>query len=50
MGANLAQYPLVNGVRHSFTSIELKLAGQIFVGFSSIKYSRKRETFEPAVI
>ncbi len=34
--------PLVNGVRHGFTSIELKLAGQVFVGFKSINYSRKR--------
>lgn len=36
------QYPLINGVRHSFSSIELKLNGQIFVGFKSINYSRKR--------
>jgi len=36
-------YPYVNGVRHSFTSIELKLAGQTFVGFKSIDYSRKRD-------
>lgn len=35
-------YPLINGVRHSFASIELKLAGQLFVGFKSINYSRKR--------
>lgn len=35
-------YPYVNGVRHSFTSIELKLNGQIFVGFKSINYSRSR--------
>lgn len=35
-------YPLVNGCRHDFTSIELKLAGQIFTGFKSINYSRKR--------
>jgi hypothetical protein len=34
--------PLVNGVRHSFASIELKLAGQIFVAFKSINYSRTR--------
>ncbi len=36
------QYPLINGVRHSFASIELKLNGQIFIGFKSINYSRKR--------
>ena len=35
-------YALVNGVRHDVTSIELKLAGQVFIGFKSIKYSRKR--------
>jgi len=35
-------YPLVQGVRHGFSSIELKIAGQIFVGFKSINYSRKR--------
>jgi hypothetical protein len=36
------QYPLVNGVRHSFTSIELKINGDIYVGFKSINYSRNR--------
>ena len=36
------QYPLINGVRHSFSSIELKIAGQIFTGFKSANYSRKR--------
>lgn len=36
------QYPLVNGVRHSFASIELKLNSQIFVGFKSINYTRTR--------
>lgn len=35
-------YPLINGVRHSFSSIELKLNGQIFLGFRSINYSRTR--------
>lgn len=35
-------YPLINGVRHSYASIELKLATQIFTGFKSINYSRKR--------
>ena len=37
------QYPNVNGVRHSFASIELKLAGQVFIGFKSIEYTRTRE-------
>lgn len=36
-------YPLVNGVRHSFASIEFKFFGQIIIGFKSITYSRKRE-------
>lgn len=35
-------YPLVNGVRHSFASIELKLNAQIFIGFKSINYNRTR--------
>lgn len=35
-------YPLINGVRHSFASVELKLNGQIFIGFKSINYSRTR--------
>jgi hypothetical protein len=35
-------FPLVNGVRHDFSSIELKLDGQVFQGFKSINYSRKR--------
>lgn len=36
------QYPLINGVRHSFASIELKLNSQIFIGFKSINYTRTR--------
>lgn len=36
------QYPLINGVRHSFASIELKLETQIFIGFKSINYGRTR--------
>lgn len=36
------QYPLINGVRHSFASIELKLSTQLFIGFKSINYSRTR--------
>lgn len=35
-------FPLINGVRHGFSSIELKLNTQIFVGFKSINYSRTR--------
>lgn len=36
------QYPLVNGVRHSYSSIELTLNGQIYKGFKSINYDRVR--------
>src|SRR5271154_6739125 len=35
-------YPFVNGDRHSFASIEMKLNGQIFLGIKSIDYSRTR--------
>lgn len=38
--------PLVNGVRHSFASIEAKFAGQIFLGIKSINYSRTRSRGE----
>lgn len=34
-------YPLVNGVRHSFASIEVKVAGQVYFA-SAVNYSRKR--------
>jgi hypothetical protein len=37
------QYPLINGNRHSFSSIEAKIAGQKFTGFKSINYSRERD-------
>lgn len=35
-------YPLVQGVRHGFSNIELKMKDQLFVGFKSINYSRTR--------
>lgn len=35
-------YPLVNGVRHDWASIELHIAGQIVIGRKAINYSRKR--------
>lgn len=35
-------YPLINGVRYQFASIELKLNGQIYLGCKSINYSRIR--------
>lgn len=34
-------YPLINGVRHSFASIEVKLANSIFFA-TAVNYSRKR--------
>ena len=35
-------YPLVNGARHSFVSIELNLNGLVFPGFAEINYTRTR--------
>lgn len=32
-------YPLINGLRHDWSSVEAKLNGQIFVGIRSINYS-----------
>lgn len=40
--ADTLTVPLTNGVRHSFASIELKLANQIFLGFTAINYTRTR--------
>ena len=34
--------PLINGVRHSAASVELKVANIIIVGVKSVDYSRKR--------
>lgn len=34
--------PLINGVRHSFASVEIKVANLIFVGVKGCDYSRKR--------
>ena len=34
-------YPLINGARHSFASVEVKVAGQIYFA-TSVNYSRKR--------
>jgi len=42
MPSSQIQYPYINGARHSFASIELKLNTQLFVGFKSINYSRTR--------
>ncbi len=37
------KYPDINGARHSFASIVLKVDGQEFSGFKSITYARHRE-------
>lgn len=37
------QYPLINGTRHEWSSIEIKLDGITYVGVSSINYSDKLE-------
>jgi hypothetical protein len=36
-------YPFINGVRHEWSSVEIKLKGQIYVGIKSISYSDKLE-------
>lgn len=38
------KYPLVNGVRYSFASIELSVAGKVILGAKEIAYT---ETLEP---
>lgn len=35
-------FPLINGVRHDFTSIELKLDDQLYIGFKSVNFSATR--------
>lgn len=36
-------FPLVNGVRHSWTSVEIKVAGSIIGGITEINYAPKLE-------
>jgi hypothetical protein len=36
-------YPMANGTRASFVSLEAKFAGQIFVGFAKLTYKRTRD-------
>jgi hypothetical protein len=36
------QYATSDGVRHDWSSIEANIAGQIFIGITSITYSRER--------
>lgn len=40
-------YPLVNGMRHEWSSIEIKLDGDVYVGVKEIKYS---DTLKPTKI
>lgn len=35
-------YPLIDGVRHDWTSTETKVAGRIYIGMRNFKWSRKR--------
>lgn len=32
-------YPLINGIRHEWSSVEIKLDGDVYVGVKEIKYS-----------
>ncbi len=36
------KYPLLNGVRHSFASVEFKFNGTVYVGVASMNYKRTR--------
>lgn len=36
------RYPLTDGNRHSWNSLEAKFAGKIFLGFTDLTFSRKR--------
>lgn len=35
------QYPLINGVRHSWSSVEIEIGGLKFGGFTEVNYSAK---------
>ena len=39
---NPIQYPLINGVRHSFASVEFRFNGVIYIGIASMNYKRAR--------
>ena len=41
------QYPLINGFRHSFVSIKLKLNGNDCLAFKSLNYSSSRTRSKP---
>lgn len=40
--ATTIPYPLINGYRHSFSSIKLQIARLTIIGFKSISYDRSR--------
>jgi hypothetical protein len=40
-------YPLINGVRHSWSSVEIRVANQIVLGITEINYS---PALDPAVV
>lgn len=40
--ANPLTLPLINGVRHNASSVEVKVANIIIIGVKSVNYSRKR--------
>ena len=40
-------YPLINGVRHSFSSVEIRLNNSIVLGITEINYT---PTLDPAVV
>lgn len=41
MGIELAQYPLINGVWHSWAEVEIKFAGNTILGITKVDYSDK---------
>lgn len=44
---NGVQFPLVNGVRHSWASVEARVNGQIVLGFTEVNYS---DGLEPGIV
>lgn len=39
----MAQYPLINGLRFDFSSVEANINGQVYTGVSELDYSHKLE-------
>lgn len=40
--ASIIPYPIINGARQSFASVELNFSGTVFTGFKAITYKRTR--------